>query len=402
MRLRRYLRPGKPGKKYPRIQRIQRHTVYGAYGGRRRPSGFLVAFYVLAAVVIVAALASYLRTGQFAFWEPGAFSGVASTDAAREAAWAPEALGRDFVIMDPYNVPGEYYKAQLHAHTTRSDGKMGVADVIKAYEDRGFKFLAITDHDKVFDPASPDVSGVPGLNSANSKIMIIPGEEHTIPYIFWPLGHHMLRLFVTSRTRERTAQAIVDSTQGEGGLAIPCHPSWTGNLGTGEWTGDDLVGLSGYRLMEIYNFHSDTGKNIQRWHVVSRSRGPGSPVWGIAVDDSHEEGHIGLGWVMIKARAFSLDAAREALSGGHFYATTGPTVEFGVEGRRIFARAVGEKVDIRFINLENKPVAVFRSVSEASYEPDGGEGFVRVEVMGSNGRMAWSQPFWLLGAPLEH
>ncbi|HHV62460.1 MAG TPA: CehA/McbA family metallohydrolase [Firmicutes bacterium] len=397
MRLRRYSRSGK---RYPRIRR---HAVYGSYGGRRRPPGLLVAFYVLAAIIIIAAVASYTRTGHFAFWEPGALSGVVS-DPAREDAWVPEALGKDFRILDPYDVPGEYYKAQLHAHTTRSDGKMGVADVIRVYEDRGFRFLALTDHDKVFDPAAPDVSDVTGLNGANAKILIIPGEEHTIPYILWPLGHHMLRLFVTSGTRERTAQAIVDSTQKDGGLAIPCHPSWTGNLGTGEWTGEELASLSGYRLMEIYNFHSNTGENIQRWHAVLRSRGPGSPVWGIAVDDSHEEGHIGIGWVMIKAKAFSLSAAKEALQGGHFYATTGPTVEFGVERRRIFAQAADGKVDIRFIDFENKPVAVFRSVREASYEPVGTEGFVRVEVTDTHGRTAWSQPFWLLrgdSSPLE-
>ena len=36
-------------------------------------------------------------------------------------------------------------KANVHTHTTNSDGKMSPADVVNAYRDRGYKILSITD-----------------------------------------------------------------------------------------------------------------------------------------------------------------------------------------------------------------------------------------------------------------
>ena len=39
-----------------------------------------------------------------------------------------------------------WYKGNLHAHTTVTDGKMSPEDCIKLYQSKGYDFLAITDH----------------------------------------------------------------------------------------------------------------------------------------------------------------------------------------------------------------------------------------------------------------
>lgn len=39
------------------------------------------------------------------------------------------------------------YKANLHSHSTSSDGKLTVDELIKAYKDKGYSILAITDHE---------------------------------------------------------------------------------------------------------------------------------------------------------------------------------------------------------------------------------------------------------------
>ena len=62
------------------------------------------------------------------------------------------------VITSPYaDVKwGTYgqYKANLHMHTTQSDGKCGVPEVVDHYIKAGFKILAITDHDWNYPNAS--------------------------------------------------------------------------------------------------------------------------------------------------------------------------------------------------------------------------------------------------------
>ena len=43
-------------------------------------------------------------------------------------------------------------KGNLHAHTTFSDGRLSVEDVVARYRDLGYDFLAITDHDEQIQP----------------------------------------------------------------------------------------------------------------------------------------------------------------------------------------------------------------------------------------------------------
>ena len=41
---------------------------------------------------------------------------------------------------------GKFYKANLHCHTTISDGKMTPEEVKEYYRERGYSVVAFTDH----------------------------------------------------------------------------------------------------------------------------------------------------------------------------------------------------------------------------------------------------------------
>ena len=43
---------------------------------------------------------------------------------------------------------GEFLKGGMHCHTTRSDGKGDPADEIRMHYEHGYRFLALTDHNK--------------------------------------------------------------------------------------------------------------------------------------------------------------------------------------------------------------------------------------------------------------
>ena len=55
--------------------------------------------------------------------------------------------------MRKYLLPneGEFYKANLHTHTNRSDGAQSPEKVKEVYKDLGYSVVAYTDHDIFID-----------------------------------------------------------------------------------------------------------------------------------------------------------------------------------------------------------------------------------------------------------
>ena len=49
----------------------------------------------------------------------------------------------------PHNT--KFYKANIHAHSTVSDGALTPAELKQAYKEHGYSILSITDHFKLAD-----------------------------------------------------------------------------------------------------------------------------------------------------------------------------------------------------------------------------------------------------------
>ena len=68
-----------------------------------------------------------------------------------------------------------HLKGQLHVHTTFSDGRLTLQEATDVYEDLGFDFIAITDHDHLLKPAyRAAVEGV------RSNLLVFFGIELTL------------------------------------------------------------------------------------------------------------------------------------------------------------------------------------------------------------------------------
>lgn len=67
-----------------------------------------------------------------------------------------------------YDTTGNWYKGNLHLHTTDSDGFLSDEDVIKRYAEEGYDFISITDHWKVYQQN--------GCRS-NSPLLVLEGIE---------------------------------------------------------------------------------------------------------------------------------------------------------------------------------------------------------------------------------
>lgn len=286
-------------------------------------------------------------------------------------------------IINPYRFSGIYRKAQLHLHTSASIDvleKIPVEQTIRRYKEAGYTFSVITDHDRVTSCSE--------LNDAH--FIAIPGIEETVVKGFWPLGKHLIRIGATVR------QPLPNKASDEC-LWAPAHPNWPGNFWTGFWKLKDLNRLSNLNLIEIYNRHSATQKDVALWHRLLTERGPSQPVWGIAVDDTDNGTPLDLGWIMVKTDDISVSSFMRALQRGSFYATCGPQADFGVAGLEI-SITTPEQATIRFINSSSHIVAEVRD-KMASYFPETKDGFIRIEVQNRHGKTAWSQPFFVVSTP---
>ncbi len=287
------------------------------------------------------------------------------------------------VIRNPYAETGEYRKAQLHCHTTASDGRFRPDELLRMYKDAGYAFVCITDHNRVTrDEALND-----------EHFLALPGTEDTVPRILHPLGSHMGRVLVDESLRGGSSQERIDRTLARGGIVSLCHPSWPGNLWTGSWSARRMQELRGFHLVEIWNPHSKSTEDVRRWTSALRTHGPGSSIWGVAVDDCHHQRQFNKGWIMVKVPKISAAAFKRALVAGAFYASTGPMAEFGVVEDRIEVRLTESSL-IRFIDWEGRPRAEVTGLT-AHCPVRGDEGYLRVECAARSGS-AWGQPFWIL------
>lgn len=285
-------------------------------------------------------------------------------------------------ILDPYAVPGTDRRAQLHCHTTNSDGRYAPAEVAHKYRNAGYAFVAFTDHDRV----------TPAAGLSDAGFCAISGVERTIPKPVRPLGPHLSCLVVHALPQGRDAQTVVDEVRERGGVAGLNHPSWKGNLWSAEWTFQAMQRLRGYSFVEIWNTHSDSDEDTRRWAGAVAHHGPDHPISPVAADDFHRYSQFDRAWVVVRVLEISAVALREALIRGAVYASTGPQARFGVRDGRISVET--DATMIRFLD-HHGTIRREAARSSAEYEPSPQDRFVRVECLGRTGR-AWSNVFWVL------
>jgi PHP domain len=174
-------------------------------------------------------------------------------------------------------------KGNLHAHTTFSDGRRSVEQVIARYGDLGYDFLAITDHD---DRVNEDYwFQIPG---GDDRLLVLPGIE--IDYR--PLSQHVGKVVGDRET-----------------LYVLNHPARY-YLGVEEILKRiDIITNAGLPIHAIEV--TDTGV-YQAQHDVERI-----PLPKIATDDSHLDAEFGRAWVEVEATR-ALDAILRAIKAGDF------------------------------------------------------------------------------------
>ena len=324
-------------------------------------------------------------------------------------------------------LPAGWYRGNTHTHTLNSDGDAAPDAVVRWYREHGYQFVVITDHDFL-----TDVAPLNALFGAQGKFLVIPGEEvtqmltdplHSAAHINAINSRQLVEPIGALRaTGGRTAPPGVTPAQTfarniveirtAGGIPQINHPNFKWSLQP-----EDLFELPDLTLLEIWNafpgVHNlggadDSGKKSPSTEELwDRLLSRGQVIWGVASDDSHNYGrfddpnlpHPGRGWVVVRADELTPAAIASALEHGEFYASNGVTlVDYAAGPAEIAIKIRGDRnvsrFTTRFIGTGGKVLAEVAGMTPA-YRPRGDEGYVRAAITDSNGRRAWTQPFFL-------
>jgi predicted metal-dependent phosphoesterase TrpH len=49
-------------------------------------------------------------------------------------------------VTEPFDLPGRFWRGNLHTHSNDSDGALSPSETARVYREAGYGFVAITDH----------------------------------------------------------------------------------------------------------------------------------------------------------------------------------------------------------------------------------------------------------------
>lgn len=286
-------------------------------------------------------------------------------------------------FKNPFDCPGSWYKANLHTHTTTSDGDVPPDERARQYREQGYQILAITDHRKTNDVSDLSVDGF--LVISGMEIHPLCPDSDPYHFVCLDVPHGF------SCEDEPDPNTRIRMVREAGGEVIFAHPYWTGhNI-------NHLMPIEGPIAVEVYNATcTKIGKGYSsvQWDDLLDA---GRMLSAVAVDDVHRGRDIFMGWTWIKAESLTVESVMDAIRSGCFYASTGPVIED--------ARITDGKMTVKC-----SPAAEIHFMAQRSYGrsfyADGGEPltsaelqiadhwrYLRVEVVDAHGGRAWTNPF---------
>ena len=301
-----------------------------------------------------------------------------------------------------------WYRGNIHTHTTESDGDAEPEKVVEWYNNHGYDFLVLSDHNHLtILEYGARQNEAPGL-------LMVPGEEITlrtgsenIPVHLGAVGIKRYVDPLDAGDVPMTMQANIDAVLDAGGIACINHPCW-------EWAfnHDAILKTRGASMMEIFN--ATLGANnypvptpdlyspTEIWDNILTA---GVPLFGVASDDSHhyhdfapEKENPGRGWVMVEAEALDSEAVVEAMALGNFYSSTGLYLDhLKSTPDEIVVEVRSQRHLIMVTQFIGKDGFVYQETvgDRASYRPTGDEGYVRAAIRSSDGTQVWTQPVFL-------
>lgn len=298
---------------------------------------------------------------------------------------------------------GDWFKGNLHTHSTCSDGDLPPEIVVTEYEKNGYDFLSFTDHDRFF--IHPQY--------CQNRILLIPGFELSAPVAEGKSAHfniypknefadfsHDTRFSIktVSETKEFLAK------HGNTNLITLNHPFWS----LLEW--QDVMSFEGINCVEVLNYASEwldcLGEASAFWETMLRK---GKRWWGVAADDNHN-GYKHLsgwpfhlqqtdsfgGWINVKAKSLTIQAIIQAIEDGSFYSSAGPKIyDFFVKDGWVYITCSACERIIFTGDRRHIQRSIGTSLTEYATKLKGDEKYIRARCVDCYGKSAYTNPIFL-------
>jgi uncharacterized protein (TIGR03437 family) len=275
-------------------------------------------------------------------------------------------------LLSPYVPRTRVYKGQLHTHTVGSDGKQSAAEVVAAYRDAGYDFMAITDHVTV----TPD-PGVPGILFFLGEELVVP-----IPYFPWKPAFHY------NRIRPGT-----DGAWGVAGFVFLNHPAADAADPVNP-TDPHLEAMSGYCGIEA---NSDEDEKRVDQLLTDKGR-----FLILTSDDCHDVTTEGCmrSSTHVAADGLTREEIMASLRRGNFYSSRGAAIFAVSTAGRMITVSAGERATIAFVADGGREVYSAPGVFTATYTVSGNEKYVRARVTrASDNARAFTNPIYIAAGP---
>ena len=295
----------------------------------------------------------------------------------------------------PFSGPGRFFKGNLHTHCTQSDGDYPADEVVRRYREKGYDFLALSDH--FLECYGFPITDTRALRSKDFTTLI-SAELHTGNLHNGETWHVLAVGLPLDFSPPQPQEGIVDLAKrafDAGAYIGLVHPAWYG------LAPEDARILPFAHAVEIYNHGSEMENDRgDGWSLCNMLLNEGARLHGFATDDAHHMAHDAFGgWIHVKADGLDAGLLLESLKAGRYYSSQGPIFEniecvgdeILVECSPVNAVMVtgrgsrAEKLLGKDLTSARLPLARFSDT------------FFRVTVVDNAGKKAWSNPVWLNG-----
>ena len=304
----------------------------------------------------------------------------------------------------------DIYKANLHCHTTVSDGTYTPEQIKELYQAEGYSIVAYTDHMVIKHQGHLTDDNFLALNAFELNVDFFKeaGRYHTARtyhfIIFAPRADNVTTPEIPPLDYHDVAgiNAYIAYLNREGYLVCYCHPYWSLQ------TYPDYIGLKGLFATEIYNHGCDReGFNGSYGEVYDDMLRAGTKLFCIATDDNHNLEHQKLtpdnlrsdsfgGFTMINSKSLDYVDVIDALRRGDFYASKGPSIyEITLEDNLL--KVACSESDAMIVYTDSRTVhsKVGKGMTQGIFELRGYEKYIRVECRDKEHKSAYSNAYFL-------
>ena len=300
---------------------------------------------------------------------------------------------------------GQFYKANLHCHSTCSDGFLSPQALKAAYKARGYHIIAYTDHRVCVD--HQDLCDDQFLALNGSELDDLTNAEET----GWQKACHICAISQEGAILDPMIQLLhggpdafrktIRQLSKNKFIVHYNHPVWSAHCTS------DFLPLKEISGFEIYNHCSQVygmeGDAIHEFMLFLKN---GNRAYPVAADDNHNQPHkyrrvsdsFG-GFNMIKAPELTYNSIIAALLQGHTYASTGPEIyEYVLDGMRLsitcstVAKAILKTSSIG-LNSQNI-ILQNNGLSHITFDLSNANGFACVLLYANDGTYACTNPIY--------